>query len=326
MATHPAIGFIGFGEAGFLIARGLHGAGACRIHAYDINTYTPQLGDRIQARAAESEVCLVASSAGIADASDVLFSAVTADRALEAAEQTVPFLRPRHLYVDINSVSPDRKQSIARVIAQSGARFVEAAVMSPVPSHGHRVPMLLGGVDAPALAALMAPYRMNLEVISDGIGAASATKMCRSVIVKGLEALILECVLGAVPYGADERVFATLDETFPGMNWKKIADYMVGRVVEHGERRSRELDEVADTLRAIGIEPVMAEAASRRQSWCASLDLLMEFGGQAPEDYRAVVQAIADKKAAMTAGKSRGNDKLDDGGSDLVQGATLDTL
>jgi 3-hydroxyisobutyrate dehydrogenase len=172
----------------------------------------------------------------------------------------------------------------------------------------------------------MAPYQMNLEVISDRIGAASATKMCRSVIVKGLEALFLECVLGAVPFGADERVFATLDETFPGFNWKSMADYMVGRVVEHGERRARELDEVAATLRSIGVEPLMAEAAARRQAWCAGLDLLNQFEGKAPEDYRSVVKAIMEKEAATAAEESRGKEKmLDDEGSGLVQGATLDT-
>ena len=323
MVTGPAIGFIGFGEAAFHIARGLRGAGASRIHSYDINTYTPVLGERIRARASDSEACLLKSPANLAESSDILFSAVTADRAMEAAEQTVPFLEPRHIYVDINSVSPQRKQSIGRAIMSRGARFVEAAVMSPVPSHGHRVPMLLGGAAAPTLVDLMARYQMNLEVISERIGAASATKMCRSVIVKGLEALILECVLGAVPYGADERVFDTLDETFPGMNWKAMADYLVGRVVEHGERRSRELDEVAATLRAIGVEPLMAEAAARRQAWCAGLDLLMKFGGIAPNDYREVVRAIAEKQAAATAAEPR--KLLDDEGSDLVHGATLDS-
>src|SRR5262249_52940570 len=128
MVTGPAIGFIGFGEAGFHMARGLRSAGAARIHAYYINTYTPLLRGKIQGRAAASEVCLLASSAGIADASDILFSAVTVDRAMEAAEQSAPFLKPRHIYVDINSVSPVRKQSIAGVVTDAGARFVEAAV------------------------------------------------------------------------------------------------------------------------------------------------------------------------------------------------------
>jgi 3-hydroxyisobutyrate dehydrogenase-like beta-hydroxyacid dehydrogenase len=323
MVTSPAIGFIGFGEAAFHIARGLRGAGVSPVQAYDINTYTPVLGERIRSRASESEVRLQDSSSMLAQSSEILFSAVTADRAMEAAEQTAPFLEPRHIYLDINSVSPQRKQSIGHTITSTGARFVEAAVMSPVPSHGHRVPMLLGGTNAQALVDMMAPYEMNLEVISEHIGAASATKMCRSVIVKGLEALILECVLGAVPYGADERVFATLDETFPGMNWKAMAGYMVGRVVEHGERRSRELEEVAVTLRSIGVEPLMSEAAARLQAWCAGLDLLMEFGGKAPDDYREVVRAIAEKQAASTA--ERPGKLLDDEGSDLVHGATLDS-
>lgn len=325
MANTPEIGFIGFGEAAFHIARGLGGAGAGRIHAYDINTNTPGLGDRIQARAAESEVCLVECSSAIAGSSDLIFSAVTADRAIEAAEQTAPFLNSHHLYVDINSVSPERKISIGRLIRESGAAFVEAAVMSPVPSHGHRVPMLLGGADAQRLSELMTPYHMNLEVISDRIGAASAIKMCRSVIVKGLEALILECVLGAVPYGADERVFATLDETFPGLNWQKLAGYLVGRVVEHGERRARELDEVAATLRAIGVEPVMAEAAARRQAWCAGLGLLPHLGGTAPDDYRAVVQAILEKQAVGDAETKTSKEVLDDEGSGPRRRATLDT-
>ena len=102
-----------------------------------------------------------------------------------------------------------------------------------------------------------------------------------------------------------------------------MADYMVGRVVEHGERRSRELHEVAATLRTIGVEPLMAEAAARRQAWCAGLDLLMEFGGIAPNDYREVVRAIAEKQAASTAEEPR--KLLDDEGSDLVHGATLDS-
>jgi 3-hydroxyisobutyrate dehydrogenase-like beta-hydroxyacid dehydrogenase len=225
----------------------------------------------------------------------VLLSTVTASSALEAAEQNAPHLIERHIYADLNSVSPALKRSIAQLIEARGARFVEAAIMSPVPPYGHRVPMFLGGAHAQELVDLLAPFGMKLEIISEQIGAASATKMCRSIIVKGLEALLLECVLGAVPYGADERVFATLAGTIPGVDWKKLASYMVSRVVEHGERRAREMEEVAATLRAIGVEPVMTEATVKRQDWCAKLDLLSEFGGRAPDDYRAVVQAIADK-------------------------------
>jgi hypothetical protein len=126
--------------------------------------------------------------------------------------------------------------------------------------------------------------------------------MCRSVIVKGLEAILFESVLASVPYGADERVFATLNETMPGIDWKKLASYMVGRVIEHGERRARELEEVAVTLRAMGVEPIMTNAIVKRQDWGASLNLLPAFGGQPPDDYRAVVNAI---RARLPQGESK---------------------
>jgi 3-hydroxyisobutyrate dehydrogenase-like beta-hydroxyacid dehydrogenase len=295
MENSLTLGFVGFGEAGFHIASGLRGAGLTRIVAYDINARTPRHGEKIQKRAQESGTVLLDSSEILARESDVILATVTANAAAEAAKQTAPYLEARHLYADFNSVSPALKQELEGIIAASGARFIEGAIMLPVPPHGHRVPISLGGVHAQLLVDVLAPYGMRLEVISDRIGVASAVKMCRSIVIKGLEALLFECVLSATRYGADERVFASLDETFPGIDWSKLASYMVGRVLEHGERRAREMEEVAETLRAIGVEPVMAEATARRQEWGARLNLLDEFSGHAPENYREVVLAINKK-------------------------------
>jgi len=292
MRSGLKLGSVGFGEAGYHIAKGLRGAGLAHIHAFDIHARTPGRGEKIRQRAQEAEVRLCESNEQLAAACDVLLVTVTASSALDAAEQNAPHLTARHIYADLNSVSPDLKRSIGLLVEARGARFVEVAIMSPVPPHGHRVSMFLGGPHAQSLVDLLSPFGMNLDIISDQIGAASATKMCRSIIVKGLEALLFECVLGAVPYGADERVFATLEETMPGMNWRKMASYMVGRVLEHGERRARELEEVAATLRAIGVEPLMTEAIVKRQDWGAALNLLPRLGGKPPEDYRAVVNAI----------------------------------
>jgi 3-hydroxyisobutyrate dehydrogenase-like beta-hydroxyacid dehydrogenase len=202
-------------------------------------------------------------------------------------------LKPHHIYADLNSVSPALKQQIDRIISASGAAFVEAAVMSPVPPNGHRSPMLLGGKAAAAFAERMTPFGMRLQVISDKIGTAAATKMFRSIIVKGLEALMLECVLASAPYGADERVFSSLSESFPGIDWQRLANYMVSRVVIHGERRAREMEEVAETLQSLGIEPIMAEAAARRQDWCAQLGISSQFGPDGPKTYREALEAIA---------------------------------
>lgn len=284
------VGFVGFGEAGFHLAKGLREAGFESIFAFDI-----EVTEKVRSRAQQSRTELVESNQALAAACDVIFSAVTADQALNAAEQTSPFLDSRHYYADLNSISPQMKQAIGRTVSASGARFVEAAMMAPVPPYGHKVPMLLGGAAAPAFVELMTPSGMRMEVVStDQIGRAAAVKMFRSIVYKGLEALLFECVLGASHYGAEPRVFASLNESFPGMDFQKLADYMVGRVVVHGERRAREMEEVASTLRELGVEPMMAEATVRRMDWAADLDLKGRFEGEFPRTYKEVLEAIAD--------------------------------
>ena len=68
---------------------------------------------------------------------------------------------------------------------------------------------------------------------------------------------------------------------------------MVNRAVVHGERRAREMEEVAETLRAIGVEPIMAEAAARRQDWSARLNLRSHFGLEGPRTAAEVVEVVS---------------------------------
>jgi 3-hydroxyisobutyrate dehydrogenase len=278
MSAQPSIGFIGFGEAGFHIALGLRQAGLSRVLGFDVNTDTPQLGEKISRRAETSGVELVASPERLARECGVLFSTVTADQARTAAEQIGTYLSARHLYADLNSVSPATKQVIGQTVAASGARFVEAAVMAAVPAHGHRVPMLLGGKAADEFAKMFAGFGMKFEIVSDQVGAAIAAKMCRSIVIKGLD-------------------FKSLDESYPGIKWEKLTGYMMSRVLEHGCRRAREMEEVAETLRAAGVEPIMTEAASRVQERGGLLELSRTFEGGLTEDYRQLADAVRAKSS-----------------------------
>ncbi len=284
MNRNPAIGFIGFGEAGSHIAKGLRSEGLNRLHAFDIRD--------VRECAAVHHTTVVDTPSALAQSSDILISAVTANSALDAASAIRPFLSPGKLYADINSVSPALKQQIFSTITQSGAAFVEVAVMAAVPPYCHRVPMLINGDGAQHFAEIMTPFGMRMEILPGSVGTAAAVKMCRSIVVKGLEALLLECVMSASGYNAEDHVFASLNESFPGVDWKKLANYTVGRVVLHGERRAHEMDEVAATLRSIGIDPIMAEATARRQAWSAALDLKSHFGPEGPDGYQSVLDVI----------------------------------
>lgn len=291
------LGFVGFGEAAYHFAKGLRGEGVRSIVAFDIHANDPARGPKIQGRARETGVELMDSSASLAASADILISAVTADQAVRAAEQTGPRLTTGHLYADLNSISPKAKQRVASAATANGASFCEIAVMGPIPPYGHKAPLLLGAPGAPKFQELFAPLNLRMEIVStDCVGRAAAVKMFRSVVYKGIEALLFECVLGAGQYGAEERVFASLQESLPGVDWKKLADYMVGRVVVHGERRAREMDEVAKTLEELGIEPMMASATARRFDWAAQSGLRGQFNGEFPATYREVLDALAAHK------------------------------
>jgi 3-hydroxyisobutyrate dehydrogenase-like beta-hydroxyacid dehydrogenase len=305
MPEQGTIGFVGFGEAAFHITKGLREAGLRDFVAYDIHTHTAGRGEKIRQRAQETGTQLVESNGELAGAAEWMISAVTSDQAPNAAQQNAPHLTPQHLYADVNSVSPAVKQAIGKTIEATGARFVEIAMMQPVPPYGHRVPILAGGIAAPQFRDRMAPYGMRIQVVGPEIGTAAATKMFRSIMIKGMEALITECVLGAGRYGAEQGVFASLAESYPGIDWPALADYMIGRVVEHGERRAREMEEVAETLESIGIEPIMAAATARRQEWSAKIGLKQYFGGEAPKNYREFLEAVEELEALAVERKSR---------------------
>lgn len=292
------LGFLGLGEAGHSIAKGLRSAGLADITAFDIKLDKPETAPLIRARAEDAGVLLVQGPAGVAAGSDIVIAAVTSADSLIAARSIAPHLGPRHIYVDINSTAPGTKQEAAAIVEASGARYVDAAVMDVVPRHSHKVPMLLGGKGAADFAAAMRPFGMRLEIVSEKVGPASATKMFRSIIMKGLDALLLECLVASSRYGVDERVLLSVGESFPGLDWTKVAHYLLGRTAVHGVRRYHEMEEVAATLESMGIEPIMAEAIAHRIRWGTEQGLPQKFAGRIPERYQDVIAALAEAASA----------------------------
>ena len=285
------IAFIGFGEAGQSIGGGLLAQGA-QLRTYDILFDDPADRGRLK-RAAESLGVSVSQEhiAAVADAS-IVFLAVTASSSLAAARSCLPGLRQGQLFLDINSVSPQRKIETAALIAPSGAAYVDVAVMAPVAPYEHKVPCLIGGPGAEALLPRARALGMKLEFVSAEVGQASAIKMFRSIMIKGLEALVVESMLAASEYKVEERVLASLQETFPSLDWEKLSGYMIERVVSHGKRRASEMREVAETLRGIGLEPIMASATAARQQWLADLEVKENFKERKTENRAELVHAI----------------------------------
>ena len=287
------IGLIGYGEVGKTFALGLKDKPGVRtVGAWDLKFNDPARQAGEQAHAAGAGVAAHPSMAALCRASTLVISAVTASNTLRVAEEAAPHLRPGTLFLDLNSASPGTKQRCAALVDAAGAHYVEAGVMTSVPPYGIRVPMLLGGARAAALAEALAAWGLDTRAVSERLGVASAIKMSRSVMIKGFEALVIESYATARAYGVEDHVLPTLQETFPSIDWSRQGAYFFSRVVQHGQRRAEEMREAANTVREAGFAPTMAAAIAEKQQWVADQARAGLFDGL---DKDADWQAYADR-------------------------------
>ena len=270
------VGLVGYGEVGRILAEDLRKDGV-RVSAYDIKLDGAQARP-LQDHAAGIGVTLAASHADLAREADFIVSAVTASQAVSVARACAGTVKAGAWFLDFNSASPGAKQRAAAVIDGAGGRYVEGAVMTSVPPYRIKVPLLLGGSGARELAPLLVEIGFNAKVASDQLGVSSAVKMCRSIMIKGMEAMVIEAFTTARAYGVEDAVLASLAETFPGISWEKQGAYFFQRVIEHGRRRAEEVREVAETVREAGLTPWSAEGTAERQAFVADLADAGVFG------------------------------------------------
>ncbi len=288
----PRLCFIGFGEAGQAFASGLRTAGVTTMAAWDI-LFPQAQGAKLRAAGGELGVRLGTSAADAIRGADIVIAAVTAASSLEAAQQAKPHLGVEQLYLDINSVSPGRKQATEQHLDGS-ARYVDVAVMAPVHPAKHQTPVLLAGPHAEATLSIMQELGMKPSIAGPEIGQAAAIKMVRSVMIKGMEALTAECFLAAARAGVEEQVIASLSKSFPTLDWTKIIEYNFERMASHGTRRAAEMEEVADTLRELGVEPHMATATVARQRQMGQLGKEQTVRAALKQGRSAILRAVGD--------------------------------
>jgi len=289
--SRPSIAFIGFGEAGQAIAAGLRDEGVERMSAWDI-LFPQKSGEKLRQAGAASGVRCASSAADAVHGADIVISAVTAASSVEAAHSVKAHLAGRPFVLDINSVSPGRKLETAKLLGDA-ARYVDVAVLAPIHPARHKTPMLIAGPHAEAIAPTLAGLGMRLSSAGAAIGAAAAIKMVRSVMIKGIEALTLECFLAAARAGVIEEVAASMKNNYPGLDWGKIVPYNLERMASHGERRAAEMEEVADTLRELGVEPLMTAATVERQREMGQIGAQQSVRGALKADRAAMLGAIS---------------------------------
>jgi 3-hydroxyisobutyrate dehydrogenase-like beta-hydroxyacid dehydrogenase len=258
---------LGFGEVGQALCDDLR-TRVGRVTAWDLDFADAASGP--SRAAAQREGLAMPDAKQAVDGADLVISAVTAAQTGEAASSVAPYLKREAYFFDLNSTSPAAKCRAAGIVDSAGARFVEAAIMSPISPRRAAAPMLLGGAHAAAFLPLARELGFSgARNFSEKLGAASAAKMCRSVIVKGLEALMLESLLTARQHEVDDAVIDSLNSLFPADDWRNTARYMISRALVHGRRRAEEMREAARTVSEVGLTSRMSSACADWEDWAS---------------------------------------------------------
>ena len=281
---------IGYGEAGSNMAAGLRSGGVL-VKAYDIKFSDPEAFASMSAHAIEHGVTVTPDTASCVIGADAIFSFVDSAAMDDAAKASLPHLVQGQIYVDMNSAGPGAKQRIQAIIQGSAADMVDGAVMGDVPPTKHKTKILAAGPGAQSFAELANAAGMNIEPMPGDVGAASAVKMLRSVLMKGISSLILECALAAEKFGKTEEILISVGDSI-GMDLLGYADKAGPRQLQHAGRRVHEMDEVAITLVEIGIDPLMSAACAKQLKSIVDAGANAGLAAKRPDDLAETISIL----------------------------------
>jgi 3-hydroxyisobutyrate dehydrogenase-like beta-hydroxyacid dehydrogenase len=254
-----AIGFIGFGEAASSISLGLSENENVNIYAYDILATDKEKRPLLIENAAACNVTLTDSLAELAGSADIIFSAVTGSVADKVADEMRPHLNNSHVYVDLNTITPEKSKKIAKIVEQAGAVFIDGAMMSSLKYHKHKVPTLVSGRGVNILLKKIAPLGMNFEPVGEEPGTASGNKLIRSLFSKGFAALIIETLICAQKLDSYDVVLNSIVNTLQS-DPSNLIDRLVTGTMLHSRRRLEELFGSKQMLQQAGMDSRMIDA------------------------------------------------------------------
>lgn len=291
----PVVGFVGFGEAAYEITRGLKTEGLSDIKAYDKYYNVEPTSKLIQKRVKDTDIALLHSLEDVVTSSEIVISATSSKVAVDVADEVSSYISQNQLFVDVNAASPKAMVKVSSLIHQTGGEFADVAMMGPVPRYRHQVPILASGTGAKRFQEQMSPYGMNINVISKEPGEASATKMIRSVFMKGVAALLFETCVAANKYDVLDLVMNSLSETVDNSNFDELTTRLLCGSAIHSGRRIHEMEDVIETLEQIDVQPIISTATRKVLGWVDKFELEKDFEGQLPKDYKIVLKAINKK-------------------------------
>ena len=282
------LGIIGFGEAGYYLSKDFT-RDNLSVYAYDICLYEGNAkSNLVRARARENQVILVNDWQELTKKADMFFCLTSAASALSVAKEIAPLLQKGQIYIDMNSTSPHIKEEIGKIFEQSKADFVEAAVMSSVPTKRTQVPIWLCGKRSAETALQLNSIGMNVKAFSEELGQASAVKMLKSILAKGIIAVVTETIFCTEKYKVTDIVLKEEKEFLDELGFFEYCNHDITQAVTHCERFYHEMEEVFATVQAIGENGIMTHAAAQKFKWLTEEGYNKHFLTR-PESYHDII-------------------------------------
>ncbi len=258
------IGIIGFGEVGTILAQDFTHQ-QHQVTIWDRKLWDDKEHYVLRQKAYDMSVNVANSIDELVQNQDLIFSVVTADQAENVAQSVGQKIEAHQFFLDLNSVAPNTKIESSYSFRYP-ERYIDVAVMAPFPPKRLQTPLLISAKQAQQVVHILSDLNMNAENCSTQIGHGSAIKMCRSIFIKGLEAITTESLNAAKSYAVEQAVLDSLQRSFPSLGWDNdFGNYLISRVAEHGMRRSEEMLEVVKTLEDKNLNCTMSRATSHFQ-------------------------------------------------------------
>ncbi|MBU9843564.1 DUF1932 domain-containing protein [Rahnella ecdela] len=286
--------FIGFGEAAFNFSIALRSVSQMEIGAFDSSSGVGDVGVAIRERAEKAGVTLLDSLDHVCQKARFIVCLTSASSALNIAEKVIPNLHEGQIYTDMNSAAPAIKQQIDLIPRRNGVLFCDAAVMGTVPGDALRVPILLAGEGAKSFKNTFISEGMNLTDIEAEAGAASAIKMLKSIVMKGIPQLFLEAFIAAEKYGVLDTLVSSLSDSLDGKNIEQLAKVFTARTLIHAKRRCAEITDVIATLDALSVDASMSIATRNKLETLSQTDWARVLGPNGADmDYRSAINCLS---------------------------------
>jgi 3-hydroxyisobutyrate dehydrogenase-like beta-hydroxyacid dehydrogenase len=300
-----AIGFVGFGEVASRFAPALQANGA-KISAYDVLLERPGGGEGLRRRA---DGCTpeFRPLADVIAQSDIVLSTVTTEVAVEVAKSCACHLHSGQVFVDLNATSPAVKRVIGDIVTGAKAEFIEGAILGAVGVTGARTHILVSGEKAASVAKRLAALGLNAAPYGREIGRASTFKLLRSIVSKGLEALLLEARLAARRAGMEEDIWREIVETLDARSFDEVgSNWMRTHATAH-VRRHHEMVQVAQLLHDLHIQPLVTQGVTAFFERSARLGLAKKFesAAKAPSEVVGALDELLESEGSLSMSRRR---------------------